>query len=274
MAMQDIHKGFQDVNQVSDTEAFFSFLDAADALETTQAYRQRMLELHPPKPGQHILDIGCGVGHSALRLARMVGETGSVVGIDKSEALVAEAQRRAARASARPVYRLGDARQLDLASQSFDVCRTERVLMYVDHPEQVLDEMIRVLRPGGALALFEFDYDGIVVDAPDQALTRQLVRLVASSVPSPWIGRQLPRLLRERGVHGLTIVPHMILTPLAMFRRVTGGTIDEAVRSGELGAQEVEAWWQALAQADRAGHFFSGFAGFLVCGQSSERRLM
>jgi SAM-dependent methyltransferase len=203
----------------------------------------------------------------------MVGGTGAVVGLDKSEALIAEANRRAARASVTPQYRIGDARQLDLDSQSFDVCRTERVLMYVDHPEQVLDEMLRVLRPGGALTLFEFDYDGIVVDAPDQAFTRQLVRLVSSSVPSPWIGRQLPRLLRERGVQGLTVVPHMILTPLAMFRRVTGGTIDEAVKSGELGAQEVEAWWQALAEADRAGRFFAGFSGFLVCGHSSERRL-
>lgn len=272
--MQDIHKGFQDVNQASDAEAFFSFLDAADALETTKAYRQRMLELHPPKPGHRILDLGCGVGHSALRLAGMVGGTGAVVGLDKSEALIAEANRRAARASAAPEYRIGDARQLDLASQSFDVCRTERVLMYVDHPEQVLDEMLRVLRPGGAVTLFEFDYDGIVVDAPDQALTRQLVRLVASSVPSPWIGRQLPRLLRERAVRGLTVVPHMILTPLAMFRRVTGGTIDEAVKSGELRAQEVEAWWRALAEADRAGHFFAGFSGFLVCGHLGERRLI
>ena len=272
--MQDIHKGFQDVNQVPDADAFFSFLDAADALETTRAYRQRMLDFFPPREGQRILDIGCGVGHSALRLAPMVGETGSVVGLDKSEALIAEARRRAARVPLAPEYRIGEAQKLDFGSASFDVCRTERVLMYVDRPEQVLDEMLRVLRPGGALALFEFDYDGIVVDVPDEFFTRQLVRLVADFVPNPWIGRRLPRLLRERGVHGLTIVPHMILTPFAMFRRVVGGTIDQAVQSGELRGNDVETWWRALAQADAAGHFFAGFQGFLVCGHSGERRLM
>jgi len=272
--MQDIHKGFQDVNQVPDAEAFFRFLDAADALETTQAYRQRMLDFCPPRDGQRILDLGCGVGHSALRLAGMVGETGSVVGLDKSEALIAEARRRAARAYAAPEYRIGDAQKLDLAAQSFDVCRTERVLMYVERPEQVLDEILRVLRPGGTVMLFEFDYDGIVVDAPDQPLTRRLVSLVANSVPSPWIGRRLPRHLHERGVHGLTIVPHMILTPFAMFRRVVGGTIDQAVQSGDASGNGVEAWWQSLEEADRAGHFFAGFQGFLVCGRAGERRLM
>jgi hypothetical protein len=51
--MRDIHKGFQDVNQVSDAEAFFHFLDAADALESTQAYRQRMLEL-PTHSGSRV----------------------------------------------------------------------------------------------------------------------------------------------------------------------------------------------------------------------------
>lgn len=144
--------------------------------------------------------------------------------------------------------------------------RTERVLMYVDHPQQALDEMLRVLRPGGMFAFFEFDYEGIVVDAPDPAFTRRLVRLVADSVPSPWIGRQLPRLLRERGVHAMTVIPHMILTPYAMYHRVVSGTIAQAVQAGQLPSAEVDTWWQALAQAETAGHFFAGFPGFLVCG--------
>jgi SAM-dependent methyltransferase len=137
--MQDIHKGFQDVNRATDAEVFFQFLDAADALESIQTYRQRMLDLCPPTVGQRILDVGCGIGHSALRLAPLVGATGC--------------------------------------------------------------------------------YDGIVVDAPDQTFTRRLVRLVADSVPSPWIGRQIPRLLRERGVQAITVIPHMILTPYAMYHR-------------------------------------------------------
>jgi ubiquinone/menaquinone biosynthesis C-methylase UbiE len=180
--MQDIHKGFQDVNRATDAEVFFQSLDAADALESIQAYRQRMLDLCPPTVGQRILDVGCGIGHSALRLAPLVGATGCVVGLDKSDPLITEARRRATGLSAPLTYQVGDAQHLDFPPQRFDVCRTERVLMYVDNPQQALDEMLRIVRPGGMLVLFEFDYDGIVVDAPDQAFTRRLVRLVADSV--------------------------------------------------------------------------------------------
>jgi ubiquinone/menaquinone biosynthesis C-methylase UbiE len=228
-----------------------------------------MLDLCPPIAGQHILDVGCGIGHSTLRLAPLVGAAGCIVGLDKSEPLIAEARRRAAGLSAPLTYQVGDAQHLDFPPHSFDVCRTERVLMYVDNPQQVLDEMLRVVRPGGTLAFFEFDYDGIVVDAPDQAFTRRLVRLVADSVPSPWIGRQLARLLRDRGVQAITVIPHMILTPYAMYHRVVSGTIAQAVQAGQLPSAEVDTWWCALEQAEAADHFFAGFPGFLVCGHTS-----
>jgi ubiquinone/menaquinone biosynthesis C-methylase UbiE len=88
--MQEIHKGFQDVNQATDSKMLLEFLDAADGLESVKAYRQRMLDLCPPIPGQRILDIGCGIGHSALRLASLVAPTGAVVGLDKNAFLIAE----------------------------------------------------------------------------------------------------------------------------------------------------------------------------------------
>lgn len=268
--MQDIHQGFQNANRASDADAFFEFLDAADALESVQSYRQRMLELCPPSPGKHILDVGCGIGHSAVRLAPLVAATGRVVGLDKSEPLITEARRRSASLDAPLTYQVGDAQHLDFASQSFDICRTERVLMFVNDPQRAVEEMLRVLRPGGMFAFFEFDYEGIVVDAPDRALTRRLLRVVSDSVPSPWIGRQLPRLLRERGVRAMTVIPHMILAPYAMYRRVVSGTIAQAVQVGQFRSMEVDAWWQTLEKAEAAGCFFAGFPGFLVCGRTHE----
>lgn len=265
--MQDIHSGFQDVNQTTQADIFFQFLDAANALESIQAYRQRMLELVPITPGKCILDVGCGIGHTALQLTQLVGPTGRVVGLDKSEAFIGEARRRAAAHSLPVEYQLGDAQRLAFPDHSFDVCRTERVLMYVAQPEQALDEMVRVLRPGGALILYEFDYDGMVVDAPDQALTRQITRLIADSVPSGWIGRQAPRLLRQRGLREIMIEPRMVLTPYAMYRRVVSGTLEEAVQAGQLAAAEVANWWGALERAVAAGEFFAGFQGFIVSGR-------
>lgn len=266
--MTDIHRGFQEVDGVPGAETFFDFLDAANASESIQSCRQRMLDLSPVKPGDRILDIGCGIGHSALALASKVGSTGAVVGIDKSDTLIAEAKRRAGGSAAPPRYQAGDARRITFDDHNFDLCRIERVLMYVETPEQALDEMLRVLRPGGQFAVFEFDYDCIVVDARDLALTRRIVRLVSNSIPSPCVGRQLSRLLRERGAEALTIIPHMITTPLDMFRRVFGGTVRNAVDKGELQPAEIDRWWRDLDRSEREDRFFAGFFGFIVCGRA------
>jgi ubiquinone/menaquinone biosynthesis C-methylase UbiE len=228
-----------------------------------------MLDLFPPVPGQRILNVSCGIGHSALKLASLVAPTGHVIGVDKNAFLIAEAQRRAAALSAGLTYRVGDARHLNFPEHNFDICRAERVLMYIDSPQLVLDALLRVVRPNGIMVFFEFDYDGMVVDAPRPDFTRRLGRLLADSVPSPWIGRQLPRLLRERGVQAITVIPHMILTTYAMYRYVVSGTVAQALRSGQFLSTEVGMWWRALEEADVAGNFFAGFPGFIVCGHSA-----
>jgi ubiquinone/menaquinone biosynthesis C-methylase UbiE len=265
--MADMHAGFRNVDQCPVVSEFFSFLDAANELESIRTYRQKLLELCPPKAGDDILDIGCGLGHGTRDLASRVGPLGSVYGIDKSDALIAEAQRRIQGRPFSPVFQVGDAQRLSFEDNRFDTCRTERVLMYVDKPDQALDEMLRVLRPGGHVAMFEFDYECIVVDAPDTQLTQRLMSIVSSSIPSPRIGRQLPRLLRERGVEPIVVLPHFVSTLLEMFRRVVGGTIDEAVHRSELAQVAVDRWWRELEQSDLDGHFFAGFFGFIVFGR-------
>jgi ubiquinone/menaquinone biosynthesis C-methylase UbiE len=200
--MQDIHVAFRQTDRAADLDALVDFLDEVDRLPSVRAYRQRMLDVCPVEAGQRILDVGCGIGHVALRLASFTGPHGRVVGVDKNESFIAEARRRAADTSCAVAYRVGDAERMDVLGHSFDICRAERVLMYVDRPDGVLDGMVVALRPGGRLACFELDYDGVVVDSRDRDLTRTIARLVADSVPSPWIARQLPRLLRERGLQG------------------------------------------------------------------------
>jgi len=58
-----------------------------------------MLELCPPQVGQHILGVGCGLGHEVRRLSQLTGPGGRVVGVDKNVAMIAEARSRNAEAS-------------------------------------------------------------------------------------------------------------------------------------------------------------------------------
>ncbi|HEY0739488.1 MAG TPA: methyltransferase domain-containing protein [Herpetosiphonaceae bacterium] len=265
--MQDIHRGYSTVDQANDVIFLFRFLDVADTVPAIQEYRQKMLDLAPMLPGQCVLDVGCGVGHMALRFAEIVGSSGQVVGIDKSEIFIREAQRRAQQRNLAVDFKVGDAQQLDLPDQSVDLCWTERVLMYVENPEQALDEMIRVLKPGGQLIIFDFDYDATIIDVKNRDLTRRIVRILSDSVPSSWIGRQAQRLFKERGLQEVQATIPVIRTNFTPYKMVFGGTLSQAVKDGLLDAEELDGWWRELEQSEQAGTFFVGSPGFIVYGR-------
>jgi ubiquinone/menaquinone biosynthesis C-methylase UbiE len=98
----------------------------------------------PFREGDRVLDVGCGIGLEAARMAQRVGPTGRVVGVAISAPLLAVARRRSADASLPIEYAAMDVRRLDCPDGTFDPCRTERVLRYVEQPEQALQEMARL----------------------------------------------------------------------------------------------------------------------------------
>ena len=167
--MSSLHQGFQSAGQPSDSEATFRWLDRMDGNPLIQQVKRQMLEVCPVREGDHVLDLGCGLGHEARRLAEVVGPRGRVVGIDANPVMIAEARQRDADPTLPIAFEVGDAHHVDLPGDMFDLCRTERVLRYLDSPEAAVGEMGRLARPGGSVLAFDFDSDQTVVDAPDPA---------------------------------------------------------------------------------------------------------
>jgi ubiquinone/menaquinone biosynthesis C-methylase UbiE len=117
-------------------------------------------------PGWEVGDLGCGTGGVAVRVARYVKR---VVAVDESEAMLAAARERAARAAvgARPVeavavmeFRQGHLESLPIADASLDVALLVLVLHYVAQPERALAETWRVLRPGGRVLVVDMEAHG------------------------------------------------------------------------------------------------------------------
>ena len=163
--MAGLQRGFENVDANRDQAAFFQFLDLAADQHSVLDSRERMVELCPVAPGGHVLDVGCGLGHEARRLAQLVGADGRVVGLDISAAFVEEARNRSQELHKAPEFLTGDAVDLEFEDEIFDVCRSERVLLYVSDPAQAIAEMARVTKSAAKVIVHDFDHDGFFIDS-------------------------------------------------------------------------------------------------------------
>jgi SAM-dependent methyltransferase len=106
---------------------------------------------HPPRPGERVLDIGCGFGDTTRRLAELVGAEGEAVGIDVSEPFVELAREEAAEAGLGNVdYRLGDVQVADLGGP-FDYVFSRMGVMFFANPVQALANVRGAMAPGGRI---------------------------------------------------------------------------------------------------------------------------
>ncbi len=158
-----------------ETRAFYNKIAKVYDLlaeRSEQPMREIAVQMLAPAPGERLLEIGFGTGHVLVELARAVGPTGQVVGLDLSENMVAQARELLERENLtdRATLERGDAEDLPYASDSFDGIFTCFTLELFDTPQipRVLAQCRRVLRPGGRIVVASVSKEtkhGLVVRA-------------------------------------------------------------------------------------------------------------
>lgn len=153
------------------------------------------------RPGECVLDVGCGRGASLFPAVEAVGASGSVTGIDLAAAMV-EATRAdiARRGIANASVAVGDAESPPFRPHSFDAVLAGFVLFFLPHPAAALGSFAGLLRPGGRLALSTF------ADPSDQeiAFAQTCGEAVAPYLPSPPMSDNRPPLQRFRTAESVT----------------------------------------------------------------------
>ena len=186
------------------------------SLPDTANYLRLLVDSHPlrapvvhavvrafaPAAGSRGLDVGCGAGHAALALAEAVGPAGYVTGVDIEPAFLAHARALADEAglAARIAFHAGDMLRLPFDDDGFDWAWSMDCVGH--HPaddSRDIDELVRVVRPGGAVALLAWSSQQVLPGFPElearlNAATARISPLTAGRSPRDHFPRSLGRL--------------------------------------------------------------------------------
>ena len=199
-----------------------SYTAAADHFDTLpfwHEYGRRTVERLALAPGGRVLDLCCGTGAAALPAARMVGPTGTVLGVDLTPSLVERARAlAAAEGLSHAHFAVGDVEAVRFAPGSFDAVLSVFGIFFADDMPGVLGRAWSWLAPGGRLAITVW---GEVVLAPGEPLFWDAVRREDPSLEPISPAEQLTRpeelhaLFLEAGLPSPEIVIERWRMPLA-----------------------------------------------------------
>ena len=270
MGRPTFQRAWSTIDQAEDPAYYVRFMDnmRPDGDDDLRYYG-RLLATLAPQPGERLLDVGCGAGGAARVLARIVGPTGAVIGVDNSATMIGVAERRAAGLELPVAYQVADGHHLPFADASFDACTSSGAFEVVDYPRRVLAEMARVVRPGGRVVVNAEDAGTQAIDGADPALTRRILDWHRDHELNGGIGHQLFGLFRELGLADVEVTASTMVDlaygPVA--RDWLGGIAQNARAAGAITAAELTTWLGQVAAADRAGRFFSALTFFAVRGR-------
>ncbi len=162
------------------------------------------------KPGQKIVDVGCGPGDFTRHLARLSKQKTTILGIDANEKSIqaATTDTKKARLSQSVSYKLGDAYKIPLQDSYADLTCCRTLLMHLTEPLKAVKEMARVTKTGGSVAALEGGKMGTFYDPEDEAYSK-----LAERAQEAWldgirklegkefrIGEKLPGIFQKAGL--------------------------------------------------------------------------
>ncbi|MFZ6027411.1 MAG: methyltransferase domain-containing protein [Chloroflexota bacterium] len=205
-----------------------------------------------------------------LCLSRIVGPQGKVVGADYSEKLIDEAKKRVAKAGVPVELYVGDAHRLTmLADNTFDAARAIAVFHHLENPAIALQEMIRITKPSGVILVGELDWETLLIDHPNRALTRKIVNYMCDrKVRNGWMGRQLPGLFKRFGLLNVQVAPGNLLLNYPFLNLLAGleKTVEE-MAAKEIAPEDATQWLSDLRSFDREDRLSASLGGFTTTGK-------
>ena len=233
--------------------------------------RAHALALAGPKRGEEVLDLGCGPGFLTADLAAGVGETGSVLGIDQSDAMVGLAARRCERWPWARIE-LGDAVDLGVEKGCLDLVVSTQVLEYVAEIDRALAEIARVLRPrGGRAVLLVTDWRSLAWHSSDAPRMERMLAAWEEHLAHPALPRTLGRCLEDAGLRVTRLERHSIIERaddrMGYSEMLVGAIAGFAPGRRDIDEAEAKAWADDQEALRKRGAFHFSLGQYFFCAE-------
>lgn len=207
-----------------------------------------------------MLDIGCGTGVDLEALAQRAGHA---IGIDRSLRMASATRTRQHLSPASTA--VADGQRLPFASDTFDAAWARAVLIHTEHPQQVVNEIARILKDGGRVVLSEPDHGSHIVSTSEPEVFERVKQHRRSRFRHPLVGRSLADLTTKAGLTMTATWVSPIVHRSFASARAAGGPFDVAVEAAVADAaitsEEADRYLVSLAELDeRRAFFFAGLA--------------
>lgn len=250
-------------------------VDREEAIYHTQAIadrRKRVRDLLALESGEDVLSIGCGPGFEPTEIADVIGPTGHVHAIDRSQPMLDAA---AARCVDQPQVTLtqGDASDLPVADERVDAATAVQVFEYVPDVETAVVELARVLRPGGRAVVCDTDFDSLVWRSTNRDRMQRVLQTFTDHCEWPHLGSELASVFCEAGLRVDRIEPYTILNtelaPDSFAVRLMEAHAAYLADRKKLAPEAVDAWIADLQELDDSGETFFNLTQYLYVVRKS-----
>ncbi len=228
--------------------------------------RKAVLDALQLQAGEQVLDIGAGLGHLTLEMAQQIGMTGKILGVDLNEPML-ELARQRCQEFPWIEFKMGDALNIPVKEDSFDVAVSVQVYEYIKDIPQVLNEMYRILKPGGRGIIVATDWKSILwhSNVPDRM--KRVLSVWEEHCAHSDLPRFLSKYLKQAGLKIKSQSPivqfNSFLNPDAYSYSMINFIRPFAEGKQGLTKEDLEAWADELDDLEKKGEYFFCLNQFL-----------
>jgi SAM-dependent methyltransferase len=220
------------------------------------------------KPGQVVVDLGCGPGYVTRAIARRVGESGHVHGVELNLDFVHRARAIAETSGVdrwTTIHHVTDDR-IPLEDQTVDRVLAKNVLEYVPDLTATLADMKRVLRPGGRATAVDSDWGFLVIEplTPDEV--REVFTAAAPAFKEPYVGRKLRGEFVAVGFSDVTVEVQVLQDEQGGFRGIIESMLGYAQTFERISKARAADVLGCLDEAIAEGTYLAIVPQFVVSG--------